>query len=183
MKALLDLILQLLGGSRPAPQQPPKEEIKTQPEPIKDVIEPIKATQEPGPVMTIDDWITSSGKYPERAKSEELTYDVRSAAMLLVDKINDLGRRLKLGKLPISSGFRPTKVNASIKGAAKASGHTRGFAVDFVDVDGKLKELFKQNHEILRELGLFLEHPDFTKTWAHLDYISRPDRPDRIFKP
>jgi len=172
MQFILDLIAKLLGW-QPNPQS---SEI-VQPQASQDVIGPI------GPVLTLNDWITSSGKYPERVTSLELNYDVKSAATVLVDKINALGRKLGLGKLPISSGFRPTSVNSNIKGAAKKSGHTYGKAVDFVDVDGKLKELVAKNPEILRELGLFMEDGVATPTWLHLDYISRADRPSRIFKP
>lgn len=135
------------------------------------------------PTLTLDAWITSSGKYMDRAKSPELTYEVKSAAMVLVDKINELGRRLNLGTLEVSSGFRPIVVNANIKGAAKSSGHTKGMAVDFSDKDGKLKALVASKPEILRELGLFMEAPEATLTWLHLDYINRPDRPNRQFKP
>ena len=171
MKILLDLILNLLGAFKG-----PKEEERIS-------FEPQKPNEIKAPVLTLDDWITSSGKYPERAKSEELTYDVKSAAMLLVDKINELDRRIDLGKPVVSSGFRPTKVNAGIPNAAKSSGHTRGLAVDFADKDGILKAKVAKYPEILRELGLFMEHPDATLTWMHLDYIKRSDRPDRLFRP
>lgn len=135
------------------------------------------------PILTLDLWITSSNKYPERAKSDELTYEVKSAAMVLVDKINELGRRLNLNSLSVSSGFRPTKINSTIPGAAKSSGHTKGLAVDFEDKDGKLKALIASKPEILRELGLFMEAPGHTPTWCHLDYINRTDRPNRQFNP
>lgn len=170
---ILDLILNLLGAFK----SPKKDEPIAEPPVIKPEPE-VKA-----PAITLDDWITSSGKYPDRAKSEELTYDVKSAAMLLVDKINELDRRIGLGKVSVSSGFRPTKVNAGIPNAAKASGHTRGMAIDFSDKDGYLKEKVAKHPEILRELGLFMEHPDATATWLHLDMIRRTDRPDRIFRP
>lgn len=172
---LLDLILSLLGAFK----APKKEEVvsSTSEAPKPEEIKPEPVT------LTLDDWITASGKYPDRANSPELTYDVKSAAMVLVDKINELGRRLKLGRLVVSSGFRPSGVNAAIKGAAKASGHLRGLAVDFADSNGELKAKVRKHPEILRELELFMEHPDATPTWLHLDYIKRSDRPDRLFRP
>jgi len=172
---LLDLIISFLGAFKAPKKEDPIKETAEVSKPIETKPEPV--------TLTLDDWITSSGKYPDRANSVELTYDIKSAAMVLVDKINELGRRLGLGKLTVSSGFRPSKVNAAIKHAAKASGHLRGLAVDFADADGKLKEKIRKHPEILRELELFMEHPDATQTWAHLDYIKRSDRPDRLFKP
>ncbi len=183
MQFLIDLIL---GLFKSPPQSKVEPSPVAQPEIQTPNSEPYTQPEEPligAPTLTLDDWITSSGKYLDRANSPELTYDVRSAAMVLVDKINELGRRLKLGKLPVSSGFRPSKVNANIKGAAKGSAHMSGKAVDFVDADGKLKALVGNNPELLRELGLFMEHPDNTPTWLHLDYVARIDRPNRIFKP
>jgi hypothetical protein len=169
-KALISLFIK--PSDSPQAMSAPAE--IAQPEPVKEVIEPVTNAHS----ISIDDWITASGKYPDRKNSPELTYDVRSAAMLLVDKINELNRRLKIGKLSISSGFRPSDVNSQVPNAAKKSGHMRGFAIDIYDPNGELDALLSSDigQDALEALGLWQEHPDHTKTWAHIDYISRPVR-------
>lgn len=87
----------------------------------------------------------------------------------------------------VSSGFRPSMVNAKIKGAAKKSGHLTGHAIDIKDADGFLKKNLTpatnpDHADRLRALGLFLEDPNATPTWCHLDIKERKDRPSRIFK-
>ena len=70
--------------------------------------------------ITVDDVITSSGRYPERKESPELTDEVKSNIAGLVDKVNRLLTELKWNKnVSISSGFRPSNVNIKTKGAAK----------------------------------------------------------------
>lgn len=133
-------------------------------------------------MYTLDDWITSSGKFPNRAKSPELTKEVRANAAALILQLNILAAALNLPHRPISSGFRPLGVNAAV-GGAKFSGHRTGKAVDLEDVDNELKNLVKANPALLRRLGLMLEHPLATPTWMHIDSTKRTDRPNRIFLP
>lgn len=178
MQFLIDLILGLFKSPTQSKIEPSPV---AQPEIQTPNSEPYTQPEEPligSPTLTLDDWITSSGKYLDRANSPELTYDVRSAAMVLVDKINELGRRLKLGKLAVSSGFRPSKVNANIKGAAKGSGHLIGLSVDFLDADGRLDAILSldSTQDLLAELQLWQEHPSKTNTWAHIDYVKRVDK-------
>ena len=88
-----------------------------------------------------------------------------------------------LGKLTlitkISSGYRPPKVNASI-GGAKKSLHMSCSAVDLLDKDGSLAKLLMNNLKLLEEAGLWLESPEHTKGWVHLD--TKP-RKNRVFIP
>ena len=90
----------------------------------------------------------------------------------------------------VSSGWRSPGGNASIPGAAKRSLHIAGKAIDIVDVTGELDKLLETDkaQDLLEKYGLWQEHPDFTKTWAHLDCGDRPirNRPGckkRQFKP
>jgi hypothetical protein len=171
MLDLIRLLISLFTGSKAEPKPNSVLENTTQPEPNKEVIEPLIR-----PLITLDDWITSSGRYPERANSPELTYDVKSAAMVLVDKVNKLGRLLNLSALDVSSGFRPVAVNNAIPHASRKSGHTIGFSIDFKDRDGKIDELLAQDasQAVLEQLELWQEHPSKTVNWAHVDYINRP---------
>ena len=134
--------------------------------------------------LTLEDWITSSGKYPERASSKELTDEVKANATKLVNTINSFLKELDWkDPISISSGFRPNSINSKIKNAAKKSLHLTGLALDIVDPSSKLKEAIKSKSELLATFGLWMEAPDSTPTWCHLDLGTRTDRPIRIFNP
>ena len=136
-------------------------------------------------MLQLDDWITSSGKYPDRANSEELTTKVKDNAQLLLDSVNDLlvSLGIDLSKVRISSGFRPSSVNSKIPNAAKRSLHMTGLALDLEDLDGEIDKLISEKPELLKTYQLWLEHPDHTKNWSHLDKGTRKDRDIRIFNP
>jgi len=132
-------------------------------------------------MITMEMYITSSGKYPEREKFA--TDEVKSNAEDLLNRVNNLLEQLEIANSIVSSGFRPTFVNAKIPNAAKSSGHIIGKSIDILDPAGKLKELVAAHPEKLRTLQLFLEDPKSTNGWMHLDSVTRPDRPSRIFIP
>jgi len=135
-------------------------------------------------MLTLNDWITSSNKYNDRANSPELTQSVKDAATILINKINVLMADLGVtAVLKVSSGFRPSTVNSKIPNAAKRSSHMTGLAIDLVDVDGKLKSLIAKRPDLLRTHNLFMEDAGSTPGWCHLDYATRADRPSRTFKP
>lgn len=81
--------------------------------------------------------------------------------------------------MSVSSGYRPGKYNKAAGGSLKSS-HLTCEAVDFKDVDGKIKLFCLQNIKVLEECGLYMEDPANTITWAHLQV--RPTK-NRIFKP
>lgn len=82
----------------------------------------------------------------------------------------------------ISSGYRPAAINAKVKGAAKKSNHMRCLAVDFRDPDGAIDKFCLDNLHILEACGLYLESPDATPNWSHLQCIP-PKSGNRVFKP
>jgi len=90
----------------------------------------------------------------------------------LLSRVNYLlgkyGREEKL-----SSGYRPSHLNKTI-GGAKMSTHTVCAGIDFFKQD--LGLFLIKNQEILVECDLYLEHPDYTKTWTHLDTKQRKNR-------
>jgi hypothetical protein len=143
--------------------------------------------------LTESDIVTSSGKYPERQKSPELTQEVLSNIKTLANKINALLEHIKWSEeVVVSSGFRPSAINASVKGAAAKSSHTLGMAVDIVQPKNNNKlakaiEEAQKKDRILTKLGLWMEDPTVTvgqnTAWVHLDFKNRPDRPSRVFKP
>ncbi len=84
--------------------------------------------------------------------------------------------------MTVSSGWRPPSINAKIANAAKKSNHMLGLACDFKDLDGSLDKFCADNLDILADLGLYLEHPDSTPGWCHLQCVS-PRSGNRVFKP
>lgn len=113
----------------------------------------------------------------------------RPNALILIPKVNEILDILGFtGPRVVSSGFRPSAINQKIPNAAKNSLHMIGKAIDIADPDGELKKLLtpitnKDHADLLRRFGVFMEHPDYTPTWVHLDIGQRVDRPSRVFIP
>lgn len=121
-----------------------------------------------------------------RDKQAPLSPELEQNLGRLLRAVNVI-RRLYNKPMTVSSGYRPASVNSAV-GGAKASFHMRCLAVDFKDADGAIDAWLSQNQDVLEALGLWQEHPDATKGWAHVDLGDRPmrDRPDclpRQFKP
>lgn len=76
----------------------------------------------------------------------------------------------------VSSGYRPPSINARI-GGAKRSAHLLCKAVDFKDTDGSLAQWCLDNIDFIKSCGLYMEHPDFTKGWVHLQTIPTINNP------
>ena len=91
--------------------------------------------------------------------------------------------RGKYGKpMSPSSGWRPPAVNAGTKGAAKASNHMLGNAVDIKDPNGDLARWVLENLDVIQEAGLWLEDFRWTKGWVHFQRVP-PGSGKRIFIP
>lgn len=133
--------------------------------------------------ITSDDLVTSSGKYPERANSPELTVELRANAEDLCKRVNNLLAVVWKSPVSVSSGFRTAAVNSSLPNAAKKSYHMLCKAVDLSDPEGKIKEAILAKPEVLSEYGLWLEDPASTVGWAHLDTGVRSPRTPKVFKP
>ncbi len=146
--------------------------------------------------VTVQDILTSSGLYPDRAKSSEVTQEVLDNAKDLADRVNALLNEIGWQeKVFISSGFRTSASNASVKNAAKRSSHMLGKALDIRQSKpgNKLGELIRktQNNQgkkgILGKHGLMMESLEATvgknTNWVHLDTVVRSERPSMEFKP
>lgn len=134
-------------------------------------------------MIDLEDYITASGKYPERLNSDELTKAVKDNAVVLLNKVNQLLQELKIFDVKVSSGFRPSAVNAKVKGAAKKSLHMSGRAVDIYDPKHEIIQKIMARPDLLKKYDLWLEDPAATPQWAHLDNGTRTERALRIFKP
>jgi hypothetical protein len=146
--------------------------------------------------ITVDDIITSSGRYPKRAKSPELTDELKTNATKLCDAVNGLLTELKWNKpVSISSGFRPSTVNSKVKGASKKSLHQMCLALDVFQIKpvNELGLLIRKTQSnlgkngILAKYGLMMEAIEATvgknSLWCHLDMGKRNERPSMEFKP
>jgi hypothetical protein len=135
-------------------------------------------------MITIEQWKMGRDKqYPS-----EFTKDIESNAIALIEKVNNLIKDLKYEKkLSVSSGWRPSAVNAATPNAAKKSHHQTGHAVDLLDdKDQTIGNLCKNNVALLMEHGLYLEDISSTKgkytNWVHLQDVA-PKSGKIIFKP
>lgn len=144
--------------------------------------------------ITLKDYLTASGSYSEREKHKELTPELLKNAEKLLTQVNQLLKDLGVSSARVSSGFRPSAVNAATAGAAKKSLHTQCLAIDIIDdknqsLANKINKLENEaKDQFLGKYGLWLEHPEATKgkntNWCHLDLsTSRSPRKVRVFKP
>lgn len=121
--------------------------------------------------------------YMGRDKSHraELTRELRANARETLRRSNRLLRRAGMMR-KVTSGWRPASINAAVPGAAKGSKHLSCLAIDLEDRNGALDAWCLAHPEILEELGLWLEHPDATPGWCHLQ-IQPPRSGSRVFNP
>lgn len=113
-----------------------------------------------------------------RDREYPLTPELEKNLSILLVRVNKL-RQVWAKPLIVTSGYRPEHYNVIAGGAANST-HKTCEAVDFLDRGQELSSWLVNNPDILRECGLFLENPKFTRTWAHVDI--RP-RSNRVFNP
>lgn len=82
----------------------------------------------------------------------------------------------------VRSGWRPPAVNAATANASKTSLHMQCLAVDLEDVDRSLARWCFANQNVLKDLALWLEHPDATPSWCHVQ-LKPPGSGNRVFRP
>lgn len=121
-----------------------------------------------------------------------LTPELRANAARTVEAANKLLVLAKLAGVSleanrhghlVNSGWRPPDINAGTPGAAVKSLHMRCLAIDLYDPDGDLDEWALANADtVLKDLGLWLEHPAATKGWCHVQLVP-PRSGRRTFYP
>lgn len=112
---------------------------------------------------------------------EDYTDEILENAKVLIEKVNSLLSDLGIIAVVVSSGWRPNAVNSAV-GGAKKSLHLQGRAIDLKDSTGELDRVIEERPDLLKKHDLWLEDPDATKGWCHLDNGNRKDRPSRVFK-
>lgn len=133
-----------------------------------------------GRIITPWDVLTSSLRYEDRSDHEECTTTVRINAAITAERVSGLLQRLGLDG-DVSSGFRTSAANGSAKGA-KRSAHMSGEAVDLVDPQGVIKDAVMAHPHVLAEFDLYMENPQHTPTWCHLQTRSTKSG-NRVFLP
>ena len=104
---------------------------------------------------------------------------------ILFERMNEV--RQAYGKpMIVTSGLRSDEKQAELiaqgKSRAIHSKHLAGAACDILDRDGELAEWCLANEDVLRRIGLWCEHPDYTKGWVHFQ-IMAPKSGRRFFIP
>ncbi len=126
------------------------------------------------------DILNSGGKHPERELSDECTSEVRINAADLAERVSRLLDFLSRSAV-VSSGFRTRTSNKEV-GGAPSSAHLTGQAVDLEDKTGSLKRAILHDAGLLGRFDLYMEHPDSTPTWCHLQ-SRKTASGSRIFRP
>lgn len=129
------------------------------------------------PVLKLADYYMGR----DRLHRGELTHELRVNARETLRRVNRLLQRAGLARR-VSSGWRPASINAAVPGAAPNSKHILCLAIDLEDHDGALDAWCLANLQALEEIGLWLEHPDATPGWCHLQ-IQPPRSGNRVFEP
>lgn len=116
----------------------------------------------------------------DRTHGLQLGPDLRANAARTVEAVNKIMVLSKLAGValhndpdtgtPVSSGWRPADINARTKNAAKNSLHLTCEACDVHDPHGELGRWLQTpgGRKALEDLGLWMEEPSYTATWAHL---------------
>lgn len=74
-----------------------------------------------------------------------------------------------------TSGYRPGHYNRAAGGTPN-SAHLHCMALDIADPGGHIAKWIMENRNVLAECNLWLEHPDYTRGWVHVDIRRRPNR-------
>ncbi|OHC66979.1 MAG: hypothetical protein A3H93_18115 [Rhodocyclales bacterium RIFCSPLOWO2_02_FULL_63_24] len=83
----------------------------------------------------------------------------------------------------VASGWRPPMVNDATSNAAAHSSHLDGNGIDLRD--NGLRDLARwclRNLDALDEIGLYMEDPQWTPTWVHLQRVPPKSR-RRVYIP
>ena len=129
-----------------------------------------------------------------REYGAELTPEITGNAVVLLERVNRLLARAaeyRIGPAvddrtgtAIASGWRPRAVNETTVNAGRTSKHVIGCAIDLRDAmpDRPLARWCLRNRDILEDVGLWMQDPQWTPTWVHLQSIP-PGSGSRIFIP
>lgn len=115
------------------------------------------------------------GREVEYPLSEELEENLTKLHYAL-----NVFRAMYRKPMVVSSGYRPGDYNKKAGGGGK-SAHLSCEACDFKDSDGELDKWCEENLYVLESIGLWLENPEKTEGWCHLQ--TRAAKSGRVFNP
>ncbi len=131
--------------------------------------------------------ITPETYYMGRDKQypEELTQDKRNNAIITLTRCNSLTAKYceatGAATPGLRSGWRPYSVNLRVDGAPR-SRHLTCQAIDLSDPGHKFSTWCLSNLEELEAHGLYMEAPEHTPSWCHLQTVA-PRSGHRVFIP
>lgn len=112
----------------------------------------------------------------------DLPKDIAANVKSLLGVINEVLTKFGSGR-KITSGYRSIEHHRKIYNKINAdraktglpalkipmgSAHLSGLAIDLEDANGDLDEWCVENIDWLTEKGVYIEHPDHTKGWCHM---------------
>lgn len=122
----------------------------------------------------------------ELLKAGTHKWDKKDIDKTILHNMEDLCQKVNsLGYTPpmyANSCLRSIKDQQRINPKAMGSAHLYGAAIDISDKDGKLKTWLLKQPELLTYAGLWMENPDKTSGWIHLQLYA-PKSMRRIFNP
>lgn len=132
-------------------------------------------------IITAHDVLTSCGTYLERLLYNQCTDEVKANAKELARRVS--GLLFDWLQRCISSGFRDQKSN-KLAGGSENSLHMVAAALDLFSLAHYLMKDYERNKEksLLVKWDLYLEHPDYTTQWCHLQMFP-PKSGRRVFIP
>lgn len=128
-------------------------------------------------IIPADYYMGRDVKYPD-----ELTDAIRERVAELLGRVNLLlswayadnvrpALDAKTGT-HVASGWRPKAINDSTSNAASASKHLTGEGIDLRDNGTRdLAQWCLANEDSLAEIGLWMERPQWTPSWVHLQSV------------
>lgn len=123
----------------------------------------------------------------DRGHRDQLTPEIIANAQITVEKIQQLAAEFTaetgIELDTWASGWRPPAVNAGVKNAAKGSNHLTAKAGDVRDTTERdFARWCLRNLRRLEAIGLWMEDPQWTPTWVHLQIVP-PGSRRRVYVP
>ena len=140
-------------------------------------------------MISLDDYCMGR----DRTYASELTHEIAQNAIATVDQVNQLLERAAAdGVTPgtnaatgtaVASGWRPKGINEHTANAAGGSKHLTALACDVKDDNSRsLARWCLGNLDVLEEIGLWMEDPQWTPSWVHLQIVP-PGSGRRVYIP
>ncbi len=116
----------------------------------------------------------------------EYTDEIKANALITITRVNLLlnaiAHDFNVDFTKVVSGWRPIEINDATSNASKTSKHIIGLACDLYDPEHKLCCWCLSHLAVLENIGLWMEHPSYTRSWLHIQCVA-PGSGRRVFVP